>query len=598
MNQLVERRSMWVALTFAFLLGGVGVSAASAQDAGVGERITIMVPDLAPRQGADDDFGKDVSDELRDLIGDLHTHQTVSSGDIKDARRELKLAHEELFECIKARQLAMRKSWGLVLCGEYQEMGGGQVQVDAKFVGSSNGSEFEVPQFTISERDSKQAARTILQTFDRWQTQLRHTVFCQQYMESESWDRALENCNTALEINPGSADALYMKAFIERETDQPQAALETLEQLLDIDPINENALKLAGIVATEATMPVRAREYFDRYMELNPGDVGVRLTIATDIANAGDPGSALLIAQEGAEQVAQDTAVKDMTLTTYIGHFAAQAAGQAETAVFNGGNMVVDPQGNPVDSATVRRYYETAARAYQEVYEVRADSTDPQILERLIIAQFKLGRFNDAVALGESAVALAPENAAMWDAYSRALQEAGRAREALDAMQRTQELGGGSAGLTQRRATLQLQLGNAQQAVASLVAGVEAGEIDPSNAFNIVFRTAYVDNFQKGRLDPAYNLLEAAGPLAQTEQDRLTRNFWRGYIRFEQAKAAHEPMTAASAQRAKPLFERALELFRAAQGYERYHASANVPQLIENAQRFIQIEEALIKRGQ
>ena len=365
MNQLVERRSMWVALTFAFLLSGVGVSPASAQDEGAGERITIMVPDLAPRQGADDDFGQDVSKELRGLIGDLHTHQTVSSGDMKDARRELKLSHEELYECIKARQLAMRKNWGLVLCGEYQALGGGQVQVDAKFVGASNGSEFAVPQFKVSERDPKQAAQTILQTFDRWQTQLRHTVFCQQYMESDSWDRALENCNTALEINPNSADALYMKAFIQRETDQPEAALETLEKLLDIDPINENALKLAGIVATEATMPVRAREYFDRYMELNPGDVGVRLTIATDIANAGDPGSALLIAQEGADQVAQDTTGEDMTLTTYIGHFAAQAAGQAEAAVFNGGEMVVDPHGNPVDSSTVRRVLRDRRRRLQ-----------------------------------------------------------------------------------------------------------------------------------------------------------------------------------------------------------------------------------------
>lgn len=597
MKKIVARRSFWVALTLAFTAAGVSPTPAVAQDGNVGERITIMVPDLAPRSGANDRFGQRVSGELRDLISELHTHQTVSSGDIRDARRQLDLAHEELYECIKARQLAMRMNWGLVLCGEYQDIGNGQVQVDAKFVGSASGDEFEVPQFTASARNTDQAAQTILQTFDQWQTQLRHTVFCQQYMESETWDRAMENCDRALEINPTSIDALYMKAFILRETDRPDQSLAALDNLLEVNPIHEDALKLAGIVATESGSPVQAREYFDRFMELNPDDVGVRLTVATDIANAGDPAAAMLIAQEGRDAL-PDTVV-DMTLTTYIGHFAAQAASKAEVALSNGGEEVLDPAtGQPVDSATVRGYYETAADAYEQVYAAEGTETDPTILERLIVAQFKLGRYDDAVALGQTAVELDPENASLWDAYSRALQEAGQPQEALAALERTDQLGGGGSSLAQRKASLQMQLGDTNRAVASLVSGVQAGQIDPANAFNIVFRAAYVDNFQRGRLEPAYNLLEAAGPLAQREQDRLTRNFWRGYIRFEQAKAAHEPMTAASAQRAKPLFQRALELFRASQGYEQYHASANVGQLIENAQRFIEIEDALIRRGQ
>ena len=112
-----------------------------------------------------------------------------------------------------------------------------------------------------------------------------------------------------------------------------------------------------------------------------------------------------------------------------------------------------------------------------------------------------------------------------------------------------------------------------------------------------MFSNAYTEKFQRGRLNEAYSLLDQAGDLAQTDEDRLTRNFWRGYILFQQAQQAHEPMTAESARRAKPMFERALELFQAAQGYERIHASADVPKLIDAAQRFIEIEEALIRRG-
>ncbi len=582
---------MWGAAVVLALLGTVAVSPAAAQEAAVGEQIVIMVPNLAPLNGADDDFGEDVAKELRDLIEELHTHQTVSRRDIDRARKEFKLDKEDLYNCISARQLAMRQNWGLVVCGEYEEIGDRQVKVNARFVGSADGAEFEVPQFTANEREQEEAARTILQTFDRWQTQLRHRVFCQQYMDSESWDAALRNCNQALEINQTSKPALYQKAFILRETDRRQEALETLDRLLEIDPIHQDALKLAGITATEANMPTEARAYFDRYMELNPGDVGVRLTIATDISNAGDPATAMVFAQEGIE-VAPD----DLTLITYIGHFAAQAAGKAEA------EMVAQRQGAAaagpaVDPMKITEYYQTAVESYQQVFEARADSTDPQIIERLVVSLFKLGQYEEAVGLGQQAVEIVPENPGVWEAYSRALQEAGRLDEAMAAIERTEELGRTSPALTQRKAMLQLQQDNSGEAVAVLTQAVEDGDMGASAAFNIVFGHAYTEKYQKGQLDPAYDLLDAAGPLAQVEKDQLTRNFWRGYIMYEKARAAHEPQTAESAQRAKPLFERALELFQAARGYEQYHASANVPQLIDAAQRYIEIEEALIKRG-
>lgn len=590
MNRLIER-TMWMALALAFAASGAGVSPAAAQEAGVGERITIMVPDLAPQAGADDNFGEDVADELRDLISELHTHQTVSSKDLKRARGEYDLDREDLYNCISARQLAMRMNWGLVLCGEYAKVGDRQVMVDAKFVGAQDGNEFEVPTFQASEREPEQAARTILQTFDKWQTQLRHVVFCQQYMDSQDWESALRNCNQAIEIN-ATPSALYKKAFILRETDKHDEALGTLDQLLEKDPIHQDALKLAGITATEAGMPDRGQTYFDRYMELNPGDVGVRLTLATDLSQAGDPAAALAFAQEGLEAEPDN-----MTLQTYIGHFAAQAAGKAESALNaqqQGGTQPGQPAVNP---AQVTEYYQTAADAYQKVYETEGAETDPQILERLTVSLFKLGQMAEAVELGRAAVEIDPENGALWDAYSRALQESGQLTEALAAIEKAEALGKASPALVQRKAMLQLDQGDERAAIAALSQGVEEGQIDPSGAFNIIFAKAYKDNFQRGRLDPAYDLLEAAGPLAVAEKDKLTRNFWRGYIMFEKAKAAHEPMTAASAQQAKPLFERALQLFQAARGYERYHESANVPQFIDQAKRFIEIEEALIKRG-
>lgn len=586
-------RTLWMALAIAFAGGSVGASPALAQELGAGDRITIMVPDLAPAEGTSDRFGKRVANELREMIAELHTHQTVSGRDIRDARREYDLSHRQLFNCISARQLAMRMEWGLVLCAEYEAIGDRQVRVNARFVGSEDGNEFEVPEFTVSERDTKQAAQTILETFDEWQTQLRHTVFCQQYMDSERWDDALRNCEQALEINPTSGSALYKKAFILRETERYDEALETLEELLELDAIDQDALKLAGIVATQAGMPERAREYFDRYMELNPGDVGVRLTIATDISNAGDPATAMEFAQEGLEVEPDDT-----RLLTYIGHFAVQAAGQAESAL-NAQNQGQEPTGT-ADPTKVGEYYQTAAESYQRVFEEEGDETDPEIVERLIVSLFKLQNYDEAIALGQQAVEMAPENASVWDAYSRALQEAGQTDEALAAIEKVREFGGSSPGLIQREALLRMQAGDAGRAIEALNEGVEEGLFEATVAFNIVFGHAYRDNFQKGRLDAAYELLEAAGPLAVEEKDRLTRNFWRGYIMKEQALAAlgeQEEWNAEKAERAKPMFERALELLRTARGYEQYHGSANVPGQIEQVDQYIQITDSLIRRG-
>lgn len=589
MKRLIGRNS-WLAIAVAFLASGAGVTPAAAQNQqlGAGDRIIILVPNLAPQNGADDNFGEDVAEDLREVINELHTHQTVTRRQMNRARGEYDMDEDDLYQCISARQLAMQMGWGLVLCGSYEETGNDSVHVTATFVGSEDGAEFEVPPFTVHERNHEQAAQEILETFDAWQTQLRHTVFCQQYMDSQQWGEALRNCNQALDINPTSKSALYKKAYILREQGQHEDALQTLDQLLEIDPIHQDALKLAGIVATTAGQPDRAREYFNQYMELNPGDVDVRLTIARDISNAGDPAQALEFAQEGLE-IEPD----NLTLITYIGHFAANAALQAERAM---NNQNVEAQG-AVDPSRISEYYQTAVESYNQVFEQEGAETDPQILERLIVAQFKLQNYDEAVSLGQRAVEARPDNERLWQAYSRALLEAGQLEQALAAVERAEELGEPTAALAQRKGQILLQLNRNQEAVTTIVEGAEQGLYQSTDAFRTIFAHAYQQEFQNGNLNEAFQLLDAAGPVAEAREDRLARNFWRGYILFQQAQQVHAPSTAESAQEALPMFQRALEFFEAARGYEEIHASADVPKFIDNTQRFIEIEQALIERG-
>lgn len=579
-------RNAWLALIVTFLASGIGVTPVAAQDQ-VGDRIVIMVPDLAPENDVRRNFGEDVAEDLRDMINDLHTHEAVSGRDINRARKDFDLDREDLYNCVRARQLAQQRDWGLVLCGSYEDVGNDQYHVTASFVGARDGQAFDVPPFTVNRREHEEAAGQILQTFDRYQNTLRNTVFCQDYMDSEQWGDALNACNNALEINPTYISALYSKAFTLREMERYDESLETLDALLDQDPIHQDALKLAGIVATSLGQPDRARDYFDRYMELNPGDVAVRLTIARDISNAGDPAQALEFAQEGLE-IEPD----NLTLVTYIGHFAANAANQAERIMSTG-----EEAQTAVDPTRVNEYYQTAAESYQTVFEAQGAETEPQVLDRLIVALFKLQRYEEAVTLGSRAVEAHPENANLWRSYATALQEAGQLEEALAAIDRTQELGSESAGLTQRKGQILLRLDRDEEAVATIIEGAEAGLYRPQDAFNTIFAHAYQQEFQNGNLDAAFGLLEAAGTVAESREHVLARNFWRGYILYQQGQQIHAPETAASAQEALPVFEQALEYFQAAEGYEEIHASADVPRFLDATQRFIEIEKALIERG-
>lgn len=595
----MKRMKIAGTLVLAASLMGLAAAPASAQDAG--DRYTILVPWLAPQGGADNDFGEDVAKELRNLINDLHTHQTVDDRALRDARRKYDVDEEALSNCITARQLAMQENWQLVVCGEYTEMGNRQVEVAARFVGAANAEEFVVPTFTANERDPRQAAQQMLQSFDQWQTALRHSVFCNDYIQSEQWEQALGQCEQALAINPEAASTLYQKAFILNNMERQEEALATVDQLLELDQIHENGLKLGGIIATTMGDRDRAREYFDRYMELNPGDIQVRLTIATDISNAGDYRGALRFAQEGLEAEPDN-----LNLITYIGHFAVNAASEAEAqlaAARNGGGTpggTAPAEGTdqtPAEGTLVTELYETAVESYQRVFEEQGEETEMRILERMIVALFKLERYDEAVDLGQQATAMHPEEGTLWEAHSRALEAAGEAEEALAAIEQAQDLGRSSPALSQRKAMLQLAAGNTAEGMAALQEAVDEGLMDASTAFRAIFSVAYNDNYTQGNMNTALQLLDAAGDLATTEEDRLTRNFWRGYIVFQQAQSAHEPQTAESAARARPMFERALELFQAARGYEEILPSADVPSLIDAAQRFIEIQEALIRRG-
>jgi tetratricopeptide (TPR) repeat protein len=160
----------------------------------------------------------------------------------------------------------------------------------ASFI-NPHGDAFEVPQFAMQSVD--QGAQQVVQAFGTYVRQLSLLVFCNEYLQSESWQQALDHCNQAVELNPRSVTGHYGRGSALANLEQPEEALEAFQTVLRIDELNQDAMLHAGILAAQLGRSDESQEYFQRYLELNPGNEQVRLKIATDLANAGDPAGAL-----------------------------------------------------------------------------------------------------------------------------------------------------------------------------------------------------------------------------------------------------------------------------------------------------------------
>ncbi len=428
-----------------------------------GERYRVLIPPLAPEGNISDKFGKKTADEFKKLIETLPTHQPVDSKDLKDALKRYKLKDSQLSSCVTARQLASQIKAQLVMCGSYKEVSKDVYQVSASFHSSETEDVFDVPSFTAS--DPQEAATKIMTAFQSWVTVLQRTVYCQQYVESHQWENAIDNCNKALAINAKSQSALYNKAYALMHMDSLDQALTYFKQVLDVNPVNKDALLSAGIVDARLNRRDEAQAYFQRYMELEPGNVDVRLSVATNIYNQGAPLEALHLAQAGLS-IEPD----NLQLWSYIGNFAIGAANKLETDS-RGANGEVT-----ADSAQVDSLYETAVNAYNKVYEAKGDTTNPGILQRLVVALTKLNRTDQAVSLGQKATTIAPDSADVWDAYSRALEQSGDINGALQALDKVASLDP-TAKVTGRKGNLLLKAGRYDDAAQTFGQAVQKGEI-------------------------------------------------------------------------------------------------------------------------
>ena len=575
----------------------LAVFVAEPAEAQEGGRYSVLVPNLAAENGANRRFGEDVAEELRDLIGDMATHQPVTEQEVRTALRRFRIDEDEL-DCVRSRQLAVQLGAELVMCGSYTPAADRQNAVTASFIAARTGERFEVAPFQ-AQRD-RDAAQQIFQAFNTYVEQVRQTTFCLEYLASEQFTTALDVCGQALAGNPQSPTAQFAVArarlglaiekndadeFVRPEAERNQLLTESLEGLrtvIELNPLHQDALSSAGYVATQLGQREAGLEYYRQYLELNPGALQVRLTIASDIANAGNPEGALAFINEGITAAGENA---DAALYEYAGHFAINAA----TAAAAAGDSL------PAGARTAPELFDQAAEYYRLAVEAAGENATAALLRRQAQALSANQRFDEALVVTETAMTRFADDPGILETHASLLQQAGRTEEAISTLQRWAAVDT-AASVNALQGLWLAQSGRMDDARAAFERARAAGEITDDSYAD---RVAIIGNeaLRAGRTDAAVEAFELSSAVAAGDVARARGNYYAGYALLQRAINVESPATASSARSALPIFRRAGEYLRRATAFGEAQPSANLNGLIQAVATYIERQEQIIAAG-
>lgn len=547
---------------------------AAAQDQ-PGGRMRVLVPSF---ESGKSKVGEKIAEKLKKHLSELPSHAPTEDKVVKEAMKKYGLKEAEM-GCIQWRQLANQVGAELTLCGTVDEATN---QVNASFW-STKSTSFDVPQFVL--QSDEQAAQQVVQAFGTYVKQLQHLTFCNDYIQSESWQNALDQCNQAVELNPKSEDAHYMRGSALTKLDRPEEALAAYEKVLELSPMRQDALLAAGIITAKLGRQDVSQKYFQEYLALDPDNEEVRLSIATRLANEGDPAGALKLVEQ------KVNANASATILEYAGHFAMNAALAKQQAR--------GPAG-PGSNEEEMRLFRAAAQYYEGVL-AKNDKPTPEVLQRLIIAYTSIGENAKAMATAERGTTAAPDNASIWFAYAGALRESKRVDEALKALDRVTQIDPAFANVNRTRALMLMDAGRIQEAVGAIKAAAEKGEIDASatESLSQQVTSAGLKLVQANQHEQAAGYFKVARDIGKSERSIGMANFFEGFSLVKQVEvligASVARPTAAAAGRAKPLLQRAKVLLEGAGGYP--DQAATRASLLQQIGQFMEVADALIKAG-
>ena len=580
-------------LAGALLLTAAGSSAVVAQEQpAAASKFKVLVLPLTRAADARGNFGKDVAEELRKLIETTPRHDPVEKAEIDAAMKKYGLKADEM-DCVKNRQLATQINSELAVCGRFAGTNG-SFQIDSILVISAKTQEaFEIK--AVSAASAKDAAAKIFDQFKRIIGSMETLAYCAQYIESQSYDQALKNCDEALTINPNSERGNKLKAFAlfsmagqgdAADKAKLQQALDLYKKVLEINPIEQEALRTGGVVAARLGNNDLSRQYFKQYLELNPGDVSVRVSIANDQAKAGDHEGALRVIEEGLKADAENA-----DLNTFAGIYAGAAAFKLHSAAAQA------PGKNEVPEAA-KKLYETSYTYLKKGFDAKKGEVEPAIAEQMIKTLVILERNQEAEDLGKQLAANPKANAAILVTYAAALLNNGKVTEAMSAYdQAIAKNDTTMKDLQRRKADALIRAAMLDPAKEAFRAAVSLNQIPADEASNMIVQFGLSDPLAKKNWDAFTNYLDAASEFAQSDMEKSKISFWRGYMYFQQATALGQPTKAAQAKNALPVYQKALRTLQEGAAFGRSSPNYGYAQMVDYLTKNIDYLNQLIKRG-
>ena len=544
-----------------------------------GARMRVLVPAFTRADGSSDRQGDRLADRLRRELNAMPRHVPVDMKEAEAAMKRLGLRKADM-NCIRWQQLAGRMGdVGLVLCGTIDDA---TDHAEASFEPVGGGADpFRVESFAMTSPE--QAAQHIVQAFGTYVQGLQLARSCNDYITIESWSQAVDACEAALAINPRSTGAMYSRGTALRGLGRIQEAFDAYRAVLDLDPLHTDAMMAAGYVAAQLRRPDIAMQYFRQYLELEPDADRVRLTIASQLANEGDPEAALTLVEPA-------TSRPDASRATivYAGHFAVAAALMRREA-----GPATDEAAADDGTALLRQ----ALLHYERALALAPDSADALTLRQMMVAYRGVGQLESALAVGERAVGAADADAQTWAIYAEVLRDAERLDESLTAIERAQDLDPAFP-VHGRRALLLLDASRLDDAVASARAGVDTGEISGATLESIAQRITQLGlaHANAQRFQEAIRHYDAARELGKSERSLGMANFFQGFALYQQAdRMLRNATTAAPAREARPLLEKARVLLEGADGYVDQRAKRD--EVLQSIREYMAVADALIRSG-
>jgi tetratricopeptide (TPR) repeat protein len=394
-----------------------------------GGRFRVIIPYFEPLEGARDNFGKDASKELRSLMENMATHVAMDEGDIKDEAKRFDMKIEDL-NCLYTRQLASQIDVPVAICASYTAQPDKSWMVSAEIWDIAGAESMIVEPFAAGEKDKEVAAQHIFDAFEAYSNTVRSAAICNDYFASSQWDNALRNCDESLALNPNAIGTRYLRARILYEMDDYTGSIAELETVIEANPFHEDALQLAGYISAVSEQDDRARDYYSRYLDINPGNAAIRMRIAYELAQAGDPVGAMEFIQVGL-----DVDAENVDLHEQYGGFAFSAAleiqQEAAVGAQNGGDAV---------APEVVAYYREAISSYEKVFEAKGAETPVGHLSNVISAYIQLDELPSAVSMSERVLQTHADEDRLWVLYADALQRSDRLDDAITALDRVMEI--------------------------------------------------------------------------------------------------------------------------------------------------------------